>query len=249
MRDDEMVDVTDPALDDAVLEALAELHAEPPPPALAARVLAAAAAERSLRDTRGALQRWRLVGAVAASLAVVLAGLLVASQRLAADRKAEIAGAREQQRDLARDNAALAAKLDAQTRQLAALEASVGAQAGVLRVLAAPRPRVATLAPKTDVPMQGRVLVDPATGAAAALLAGLDPALAGRVYELWTIRGSEAPEPAGLLTVAPDGTAWTRVERLSRPDAVTAFAVSIEPAGGSPSPTGPIVLVGPVAAG
>jgi len=34
--------------------------------------------------------------------------------------------------------------------------------------------------------------------------------------------------------------------KLEHPTEITAFAVSIEPAGGSKSPTGPIVLVGPV---
>ena len=249
MRDDEAIDVTEPALDDAVLEALAELHAEPPPPRLGARVFAAAAADVPLRRGRAALRRWRIVGAVAASVALGLGGWLAASQRLATAERAELARARDATRALAGENAGLSAKLETQGRQLAALQDSVAAQAGVLRILAAPRPRVATLEAKLDVPAHGRVLLDPTSGAAAALLAGLDPALAGKVYELWTIRGTEAPEPAGLLTVASDGTAWARIDTLARPGEVTAFAVSIEPAGGSPSPTGPIVLVGPVAAG
>ena len=249
MRDDATLDVTEPALDDAVLEALAELHAESPPARLAGRVLAAAAADASLRRTRGTLRRWRMAGALAASVALALGAWLATSQRMAAADRAELIRARAEQGTLARDNAALTARLEAQGRQLAALQESVAAQAGVLRILAAPQPRVATLAAKLDVSAHGRVLLDPTSGAAAALLAGLDPALAGKVYELWTIRGSEPPEPAGLLTVGPDGTAWARVEKLARPGDVTAFAVSIEPTGGSPSPTGPIVLVGPVAAG
>ena len=249
MRDDETIDVTEPVLDDAVLEALAELHAEPPPPRLAARVLAAAAADASLRHSRATLRRWRVVGALAASVALALGAWLTATQRMAAADHAELTRARIAQDALARDNAALTARLEMQARQLAALQDSVAAQAGVLRILAAPRPRVATLEAKLDVPAHGRVLVDQASGTAAALLAGLDPALAGKAYELWTIRGSEPPEPAGLLTVGPDGTGWARVEKLARPSDVTAFAVSIEPAGGSPSPTGPIVLVGAVAAG
>ena len=38
----------------------------------------------------------------------------------------------------------------------------------------------------------------------------------------------------------------TRVARIDRAQEVTAFAVSVEPTGGSQSPTGPIVLVGAV---
>jgi anti-sigma-K factor RskA len=40
-----------------------------------------------------------------------------------------------------------------------------------------------------------------------------------------------------------------RVDAVARATEVTAFAVSIEPIGGSTSPTGPIVLVGAVTAG
>jgi anti-sigma-K factor RskA len=38
----------------------------------------------------------------------------------------------------------------------------------------------------------------------------------------------------------------TQLAKVERPGDVKAFAVSIEPAGGSKSPTGPIVMVGPV---
>jgi anti-sigma-K factor RskA len=70
------------------------------------------------------------------------------------------------------------------------------------------------------------------------------PALpAGRVYQLWTITGTTATS-AGLLT--PDGNGAVRLElpvaaNAARPDA---FGLTIEPAGGSASPTLPIVLLG-----
>ena len=38
-----------------------------------------------------------------------------------------------------------------------------------------------------------------------------------------------------------------RTDTVARPDEVTQFTVSIEPAGGSRTPTGPIVLAGAVA--
>ena len=70
------------------------------------------------------------------------------------------------------------------------------------------------------------------------------PALpAGRVYQLWTITGTAATS-AGLLTPHADGTAVLSMP--VRPDAPRpdAFGVTIEPAGGSASPTLPIVLLG-----
>jgi len=70
------------------------------------------------------------------------------------------------------------------------------------------------------------------------------PALpAGRVYQLWTITGTTATS-AGLLT--PDASGAVRVElpvpaNAAKPDA---FGLTIEPVGGSPAPTLPIVLLG-----
>lgn len=70
------------------------------------------------------------------------------------------------------------------------------------------------------------------------------PALpAGRVYQLWTITGTTATS-AGLLT--PDASGAVRLElpvaaNAAKPDA---FGLTIEPAGGSQSPTLPIVLLG-----
>lgn len=70
------------------------------------------------------------------------------------------------------------------------------------------------------------------------------PALpAGRVYQLWTITGTAAAS-AGVLTPQADGTAVHTAPVAGdavRPDA---FGVTIEPEGGSPVPTLPIVLLG-----
>jgi anti-sigma-K factor RskA len=65
---------------------------------------------------------------------------------------------------------------------------------------------------------------------------------AGRALELWAVPAQGAPRSLGL--VAP-GQA-TRVLRTRLLDDTAAFAVSVEPAGGSPTgaPTGPIVSLG-----
>jgi len=239
MRDDDPIGVDERALDDAALEALAEAHARKAPAGLDARLIATAVAERRERRTRGALLRWRIGGVVAAALAITFGALLPRATRLADERGAQLAA-------LAKENASLSDRIEAQGRTLAALRTSIESQAGVLRVLAGPTPRVATLEAKLDVRARGRV-VDPTTGDTAVVLTGMDASMNGKVYELWAIRGSQPPEPAGLLTVAQDGTVLARVDAVPQPAQVTAFAVSIEPTGGSKSPTGPIVLVGAIA--
>lgn len=65
---------------------------------------------------------------------------------------------------------------------------------------------------------------------------------AGRALELWSVPGSGAPRSLGL--VRPDQA--TTVLRTRLLEGTAAFAVSVEPSGGSPTgaPTGPIVSVG-----
>lgn len=227
-------------LDDVALEALAEAYAEPAPAGLRTRLLAAIASEREhARATRSA-RRARLVGALAASVAVVCAGLLARELQQGRVRTAEVT-------TLTQQNELLAARLDEQARTLAGLRDALDAQAQVLRLVGGPRILTATLAPKDGSGAAGRVLLDSTSGDAAIVLSGLAPATPDKTYELWAIRGKRPPEPAGLVTVDAQRGVAIIVPKLDAPTEVTAFAVSLEPRGGSPSPTGPIVLVGAVA--
>ena len=65
---------------------------------------------------------------------------------------------------------------------------------------------------------------------------------ADRVLELWALPGSGAPRSLGLIS-ANQSTVAQRGENLK---GATALAVSLEPAGGSPTgaPTGPVLFVG-----
>ncbi|MCX7618421.1 anti-sigma factor [Tepidiforma sp.] len=87
--------------------------------------------------------------------------------------------------------------------------------------------------------IRASLLLDPASGLAVAVLDGLAPAPAGRTYQAWLIE-DETPRSAGLLAgdgsllLAPGGD----LRRFS------AFALTLEPAGGVPAPTGdPLVVV------
>ncbi len=246
MPEEPMIGVEERELDDLALEALAEAYAAAPAPGLRARLLEVARAEASARNARGALTRWRAVGALAATLALVLGGLLA---REAQTRRAQLASLDAQTKQLAAlasTNAELTARLDTQERTLVGLRESLETQGRVLRILGAPRTLSASLAPQKGFGGGGRVHVDADTGEGAVVLAGVEPLGSDRVYELWALRGDKPPEPAGLLTDAGRSVYTTQVAKLERPGEVTAFAVSIEPAGGSKSPTGPIVLVGTV---
>lgn len=69
---------------------------------------------------------------------------------------------------------------------------------------------------------------------------GLPAPAEGRDYQMWTIQGEAAPQPAGLLEVR-DGLALARMQDVP---ADAALAVTVEPAGGSEAPTTePIVVL------
>lgn len=81
-------------------------------------------------------------------------------------------------------------------------------------------------------------------GAGVLVLHGLEPLPDDQSYQLWLL-GDGDPVSAGLLgegQVAPD---WTRVTLSAEAGEFAGVAVSIEPSGGSPAPTGPIVLAPP----
>jgi anti-sigma-K factor RskA len=72
------------------------------------------------------------------------------------------------------------------------------------------------------------------------------PALpAGKTYQLWFVPGNAAPVSAGLIT--PDATGAATVHFITpptTPEKIAAMAVTLEPEGGVPAPTGDKYLVG-----
>jgi anti-sigma-K factor RskA len=70
----------------------------------------------------------------------------------------------------------------------------------------------------------------------------LKPVPSGREYQLWFIKDGK-PVPSVTFKPEPDGHA--KVEQIQVPagGALSAAAVTVEPAGGSPQPTSPILLV------
>jgi anti-sigma-K factor RskA len=72
------------------------------------------------------------------------------------------------------------------------------------------------------------------------VLEGLPALSAQREYQLWSVDGPR-PESLGLL-----GDGHDEAVPLSLPASTAKLAISEEPAGGSPAPTGPIVASGNV---
>ena len=73
--------------------------------------------------------------------------------------------------------------------------------------------------------------------------ARLPPLPPGRTYQLWIISG-QLPVGTGLLRPSPDGVVQAVFATPAGLTKAAAFAVTIEPEGGAPAPTGDKYLVG-----
>lgn len=115
-----------------------------------------------------------------------------------------------------------------------------------LRLLADPQVRLVRLAGLPPSPnASGRILWHPVTRTGILLATGLPEAPPDRVYELWAIAGAE-PVPAGLFAVSAGSRAFLRLPTLPGAQAFDRFAVTLEPVGGVPKPTGQMYLLGGV---
>lgn len=137
-------------------------------------------------------------------------------------------------------------------RQLASLHAAIAQQQGqveenreMAELASAPDTMVIPLAPQPGMPTgQARVVCSSHMG----MLyydGDLDPAPANKSYQLWLIPDHGDPINAGVFNpVAGRDSTW--MSKFPQGTLPKAFAVTLEPAGGMPHPTGPKVLVGPI---
>ena len=133
------------------------------------------------------------------------------------------------------------AALDREAR-LARDEARRAAQA--LQVVAAPGVRTVVLAGLKPAPRSaGRTYVNPQTGDALFYAFGLPDLPRDKTYQLWFIAGGK-PVSAGTFSVDERGAGNLRVDRIGDVAGIQAWAVTVEPQGGVPQPTGEMVLKG-----
>lgn len=204
---------------DALVHMATSLEPVTPPPRVKAELMSRIGGETAARRGRFAF-RWSWpvgVGALAAAgLVLVLTWNLIETRR-----KLE----------------------DAQSR-LGALESEKAQNKEVMDFLSNPQVRVVNL---TGVPPssggKAQLLWDPIARKGILLTIGLPQTPAEKAYELWGLAGSEAV-PAGVFTVNEQGQVVFRLPKLPESKPFDKFAVTLEPAGGVPKATGPVVLVG-----
>lgn len=105
------------------------------------------------------------------------------------------------------------------------------------------------LEPTPDAPVQPRaaVLWDPAEHRGVLRITQLAPPTSGKDYQLWAVEAArKEPVNAGLVRVDAEGRAVVsfRPDAVPGDNRVAALAISLEPAGGSPTKQGPILFIG-----
>lgn len=207
-----------------------------PPASLRARVLAAAtqgSTERAPltskpRSSYSALPYWL---SAAAALAAIALGLYAMNLRTRVQ-------------DLEAQLRVATAATDTMQKRLISLSADADEAQRRYTILSAPDVRRINLA---GVPpaasASANAFWSPTQGL---FLSGTNlPALpAGRVYQLWMVTPEQAALGIALLTPDAGGRVTTITPTPPGVTRVAAIAVTVEPTGGSPSPTGEKVLVG-----
>jgi len=94
---------------------------------------------------------------------------------------------------------------------------------------------------KVEPNAQGQLIADPGSQSAVLVVTGLPPLEPGKTYQVWLI--ANAPVSAGLLTVDANGQGVLIITSQEAIGSFKSLGISVEPQGGSPQPTGDIVVL------
>jgi hypothetical protein len=146
-----------------------------------------------------------------------------------------------------KDRENLRSTLAAQNSQVSHLTANSVSAQQVVETLSSPTAMRVTLSAKPVPPgPTGRIAYDPAKGSLVFLAAKLDPIQLYKTYELWVIPAAPnaSPVPAGTFRPDVNGNASVIMPEIPKGVDAKAFGVTIEDAGGSNTPTKPIIMAG-----
>ena len=145
---------------------------------------------------------------------------------------------------------ARAARLTEQQRQVAELSDRLERAQRQLDFVTAPGVIVARVSGTPAMPgIEGNAFVGADVPRRVQLsVSKLTPPAAGKTYQFWVIPEGDgkAPVSIGVFAVGADGAAKIDLPLPATPTPPKVLAISLEPAGGTASPTGPIVATGPV---
>jgi hypothetical protein len=143
---------------------------------------------------------------------------------------------------------AMDALADSTRTRISLLQDSLSRQKAMLEVISARGMQMVAMNGMEDTTRYGKIIWDPERKLAL-LQVSLPPEPDGMSYQLWVIRDNK-PMDAGVFQVGAQegGDGLYRIEQLVETDKkhINAFAVTMEPKGGMPQPTGKMYLMGPI---
>src|SRR5579863_3957793 len=104
--------------------------------------------------------------------------------------------------------------------------------------------RITLVAAKSAPQPQGKVFYLPGKAHLVFLASNMAPLPSDRVYELWLIPTTGVPIPAGLFRTDAHGSGSIVNPSLQSGVEAKAFAITVEPEGGSAAPTSQIIMLG-----
>ena len=144
--------------------------------------------------------------------------------------------------------AAVESLLSEQQQRLIALTSDLQMKEEVLNVLQSPKIEMVIMNGQEANPAgYGKIIWDPVRKLAILQVSKLPAVPTDKDYQLWYLDKQKKPVSAGVFTVAEQNEQFFRVSTIPIPDSkkdISAFAVTIEPKGGVPQPTGAMYLMG-----
>jgi anti-sigma-K factor RskA len=145
-------------------------------------------------------------------------------------------------------NVGLRRQVDALTDRVVELEDQAmrdQTQLVSLKSLIDPQVRVVNLAGQGSTPQaKGRIFWDQGAGLWRVYLASLPQVSSDRAYQLWFVPQQGNPIGVDVFNTNPDGSAMLEIQLPQQAMALKAAAITTEPAGGLPQPSGAFVLLG-----
>ena len=136
-------------------------------------------------------------------------------------------------------------KQELQTR-LVALKDELSRKQELLNVLASKRIEVTLMNGLKPSPVSyGKIIWDPEKRTAILQVSHLPPVPLNKDYQLWVIKDRK-PISAGVFAVSDTAANYFKIDNLAvtNPREIGAFAVTLEPKGGVPQPTGEMYIAG-----
>jgi anti-sigma-K factor RskA len=201
---------------------LALSAAGPKPPARSRERLMKAVAREPRTAATTSRRSWRILLPSFAALALAAVAVLI--------------GLRND--DLRRQMARMQMDFDAKEAQVEQ------AREIVATLTATDAQRITLVAAQTPPQPQGKAIYVRGRGSLIFIASNFRPLSAQRAYELWLIPKAGSPIPAGVFKPDAHGSATIIDPPLPAGTEVKAFAITVEPEGGSPSPTSTPIMLG-----